>query len=307
MSSLNFRWRTANGPYTEYSALYPPAFGETCAFAFKIHKKYWFVPPSDLWEYAGVEIKSFVDDLYVQIPSEEQVLATAKDRLKDNSCTNYWLQGLVVFRWEIMWGTNILFKRILMQPMVSNSAVEGLTIWTLGCLVWLVKHFKARYFDPIHSGLQSFYLGPFLHLSLDQDFLQKNKGKRIDHDPGWPGLEKDLAPKIPIKTIRAWQKSKREGTWENNDKAPELIENKCEEPEAPKALVVSPTKPVKKKPKLQGNSTSEKDNMVMTATSSIPRTTGSGLLPAMFEAQRILDYISIHRTDVVLFSCQYVA
>ena len=89
MSSLNFRWRTANGPYTEYSALYPPAFGETCAFAFKIHKKYWFVPPSDLWEYAGVEIKSFVDDLYVRIPSEEQVLATAKDRLKDNSCTNY--------------------------------------------------------------------------------------------------------------------------------------------------------------------------------------------------------------------------
>eukprot|EP00435_Cladocopium_sp_Y103_P061633 s581_g23.t1 len=79
------KWKTANGQYTEYSALYPPAFGETCAFAFKIHKNYWFVPPSDLWEYAGMEIKSFVDDLYVRIPSEEQVIATAKDRFKDNS------------------------------------------------------------------------------------------------------------------------------------------------------------------------------------------------------------------------------
>lgn len=58
--------------------------------------------------------------------------------------------------------------------------------------------------------------------------MEKFDGQKVDEDPGWEGIERDLAPKIPIEEVRKMLKSKREGTWGKDlagDKADPDIDN----------------------------------------------------------------------------------
>lgn len=82
------RWITSNGRLTEYSALYPPAFGDTIAFAYAITNKYQYkVEAQDdyILGVAKLEIERFIDDLLMRMPTTEKVLEEAEATRWSNS------------------------------------------------------------------------------------------------------------------------------------------------------------------------------------------------------------------------------
>lgn len=63
---------------TEYSALYPPAFGQTIAFAYEIAKKYQYSEPGYMFTVAKLEIHRFTDDLLMRMPTEADIIREAE-------------------------------------------------------------------------------------------------------------------------------------------------------------------------------------------------------------------------------------
>ena len=76
--TTQLRWRTGNA-LTVYSALYPAAFGETIAFAYELERSYYALGESWQWKWVSIEIETFADGLFEKMPSQEEVLAMAKD------------------------------------------------------------------------------------------------------------------------------------------------------------------------------------------------------------------------------------
>lgn len=73
------RWTTANA-LTAYSALYPPAFGDTIAFAYELDRSYQMMHNSSWrWTFVGSEVQEFARQLLEDIPSQEEIIKEAED------------------------------------------------------------------------------------------------------------------------------------------------------------------------------------------------------------------------------------
>lgn len=111
-----------------------------------------------------------------------------------------------------------------------------------------------------------------------QEYLDTNPG-RIDFDPGWEGVEKDLAPKTNVKIIRRWQRLYREGRW-SKDGVPPADDSDGDAVEKPP--------PKKRSHRSKSNTISE------SSTSSRAK---SGSLPSLLESQRT----AVHARDETVF------
>lgn len=74
------RWKTGN-PLTAISALYPAAFGEAIAVAYKLNRAYMLFDQSWTWTFACVEIQTHVRELLEEMPSHDQVMKHVKDSI----------------------------------------------------------------------------------------------------------------------------------------------------------------------------------------------------------------------------------
>lgn len=113
-----------------------------------------------------------------------------------------------------------------------------------------------------------------------QEYLEAHPD-RIDFDPGWEGVEGDLAPKTHIKTIRRWQRLFREGRW-SADGVPPEDESDVDNLDEDKADEASEADELPRKMRPNANSTESTES----SKSSSSTGSTSGDIPSLFHAQR---------------------
>lgn len=109
--------------------------------------------------------------------------------------------------------------------------------------------------------------------------MEKHKDEKIDEDPGWPHIDQDLAPKIPIKRVRFMLAAKRNGFWGSDDweEKQQALEQPVDE------IPVEPLDEQENLPPSQQNITCDKGSAKATTTAKKKK---SRTLDEMFKRER---------------------